>query len=346
MIQNDGRLFFARSSTVISSSNSNPKLEVQMFKPQQRCYQLNFTFPLVHNGDHDSFPSYFLPRIEGQRRNQRQVIHIYTASLVGMMDDDELKEYQTQLGEVEGLLLASPDDPSLLSLKSDLLELIATTVVATGRVIPPQEEDATAESSSSKPLSSAVVTEQSPRESSSSSLPPPAAETGVVSGWSSVAVAATSGDAFSPEQQQQHQQQGDALHDDDLNDTSTSTATNLLETAADRLDPESAKNTTAGVATNASTTVTAAAPSKKTKPKRKLGQDDKDIHEDSVFHVPRHLVIDPEADSQGEQNRKRRAIKALKNKWRGEKKEAEARTKQKSWQSFQKKVQSSSKKQK
>lgn len=39
-----------------------------------------------------------------------------------------LAEYESQLSEIEGMLVSSPEDPSLLSLKADLLELIAATI--------------------------------------------------------------------------------------------------------------------------------------------------------------------------------------------------------------------------
>jgi survival-of-motor-neuron-related-splicing factor 30 len=40
---------------------------------------------------------------------------------------DQVREYETQLADVEALLQATPDDPSLVSLKSDLVELLAIT---------------------------------------------------------------------------------------------------------------------------------------------------------------------------------------------------------------------------
>jgi survival-of-motor-neuron-related-splicing factor 30 len=40
---------------------------------------------------------------------------------------DQVLEYETQLADVEALLQATPDDPSLVSLKSDLVELLAIT---------------------------------------------------------------------------------------------------------------------------------------------------------------------------------------------------------------------------
>jgi survival of motor neuron-related-splicing factor 30 len=55
-----------------------------------------------------------------------------------------------------------------------------------------------------------------------------------------------------------------------------------------------------------------------------------------TFEIPAHL-IPLESDTDKERNRKRRTIKALKSKWKEQKKEAESSLKQKSWQSFQKK---------
>lgn len=54
------------------------------------------------------------------------------------------------------------------------------------------------------------------------------------------------------------------------------------------------------------------------------------------FQVPPHLVI-RDNDSEAEKNRKKRAIKTLKSKYRAEKKDYEADKKQQTWQSFQKK---------
>jgi survival of motor neuron-related-splicing factor 30 len=54
------------------------------------------------------------------------------------------------------------------------------------------------------------------------------------------------------------------------------------------------------------------------------------------FQVPAHLVP-VDTDTTAERNRKRRALKALKSKWREGQKEAESAQKQKSWQNFQKK---------
>ncbi|KAL7557113.1 hypothetical protein ACA910_002402 [Epithemia clementina (nom. ined.)] len=59
------------------------------------------------------------------------------------------------------------------------------------------------------------------------------------------------------------------------------------------------------------------------------------------FVIPPHLQPD-EKDSNAEANRKKRAIKALKNQWRTQRKEQEAYQKQKSWQDFQKRGKGSS----
>ena len=53
---------------------------------------------------------------------------------------DSLQEYERQLAEIEEMLAASPDDPSLLSLKADLLELIATTLGTTTTTTTTTEE--------------------------------------------------------------------------------------------------------------------------------------------------------------------------------------------------------------
>jgi survival-of-motor-neuron-related-splicing factor 30 len=60
---------------------------------------------------------------------------------------------------------------------------------------------------------------------------------------------------------------------------------------------------------------------------------------DKEFVVPSGLVV-LETDTDAEKNRKYRAIKSLKTKWRAKNKELQSDQKQKSWQSFQKKKKS------
>jgi survival-of-motor-neuron-related-splicing factor 30 len=54
------------------------------------------------------------------------------------------------------------------------------------------------------------------------------------------------------------------------------------------------------------------------------------------FEVPAHLVP-LETDTEADKNKKRRAIKTLKSKWREKKKEFESSKKQQTWQNFQQK---------
>ena len=72
----------------------------------------------------------------------------------------------------------------------------------------------------------------------------------------------------------------------------------------------------------------------KEKTKKKKKSKDKELS--AKFEVPETLVI-LESDSVAEKNRKKRAVKALKNKFREKQKEQESTAKQHSWQSFQKK---------
>lgn len=60
------------------------------------------------------------------------------------------------------------------------------------------------------------------------------------------------------------------------------------------------------------------------------------------FEIPEHLKPKPD-DTEAETNKKRRAVKKLKNKWREHKKEVESTKKQQSWQSFQNKKKRSNK---
>lgn len=62
----------------------------------------------------------------------------------------------------------------------------------------------------------------------------------------------------------------------------------------------------------------------------------KDKERSTKFEVPENLVA-LESDSVTEKNRKKRAVKALKSKFREKQKEMESDAKQHSWQSFQKK---------
>jgi survival-of-motor-neuron-related-splicing factor 30 len=85
----------------------------------------------------------------------------------------------------------------------------------------------------------------------------------------------------------------------------------------------------------------AATASKKEKPHKAKKSSSKKLKKVKDFVLPDHLVPN-EGDTDAERNKKRRAAKALKNKWRLQKKEIESNNRQKSWQSFQRKSSSSS----
>jgi len=186
---------------------------------------------------------------------------------------DQIAEYESQLAEVETLLQASPEDASLLSLKSDLLELLSITKQSSSgsgaaAALPDKDE--------SKPLTTSNDVFDKALQAAAAAVAEPAG--------------------------------------------STTFADTVQEAAAN------AAAASAGIPTSIDTGSTAkeAPPKKKSK---KVKQE---------FEVPQHL-IPLDTDSAAERNKKRRALKALKGKWRESKKEAESAQKQKSWQSFQKK---------
>jgi len=92
---------------------------------------------------------------------------------------------------------------------------------------------------------------------------------------------------------------------------------------------ESAPAAAASAPTDTTTTATETADAAAAPPiKKKLKVKD--------FEIPEHLKP-KEGDTEAETNKKRRAVKKLKNKWREKKKEVESTQKQHSWQSFQSK---------
>lgn len=165
---------------------------------------------------------------------------------------DQVREYENQLADVEQLLAAAPTDESLLSLKSDLEELLAITKQSLDdeRKEKPGFEPNVFE----KALEAAFETSVGQKDSSDSPF-----------------------------------------------------------------DEQEVQDITAPSAEG-----DAAQPAKSSLKKLK------------EFEIPDHL-IPRDNDTEAEKNRKRRAIKTLKSKHRQEMKEIESQTKQKSWQSFQKK---------
>jgi survival of motor neuron-related-splicing factor 30 len=193
---------------------------------------------------------------------------------------EQLSEYESQLIDVEALLQATPEDASLLSLKSDLLELINITKQSASAQSQHKDEVIYKPSTTSvdvfdKALQDAVGT----------------------------SVGADTIDAAVPP-------------------TTTADVAATSRTFADTVEE-------AAIAAASMPEVIAAGVSKDV-PRKKSKISSKE------FEVPKHLLL-LDTDSAAERNKKRRAIKALKSKWRESQKEAESAQKQKSWQSFQKK---------
>jgi hypothetical protein len=189
---------------------------------------------------------------------------------------DQIQEYETQLADVEALLQATPDDPSLLSLKSDLVELLTIT------------RDSLSDVQEQLSAGNEITVDAAAEEDTTAAS---AASTSLLANVPVASPASTSAYMY------------DAAIDDALKRTEAPT--------------------------DAATAATEEPPRKKLK---KL----KD------FVVPEHL-IPAETDTDAEKNRKRRALKALKNKYRERKKEVMADQKQKSWQAFHKKKTTKSK---
>ena len=194
---------------------------------------------------------------------------------------EQLAEYESQLRDVEALLQATPEDASLLSLKSDLLELINIT----------------------KQSSSAQLQHQSEEDYKPST---------------------TSVDVFDKALQDAV---GTSIGADTFDSAASTTTADVAEPSTSRNFADTVEE--AAIAAAGMPAVIAAGVSKEV-PRKKC----KSLNRE--FEVPQHL-IPLDTDSTAERNKKRRAIKALKSKWRETQKEAESAQKQKSWQSFQKK---------
>lgn len=204
---------------------------------------------------------------------------------------EQIAEYESQLAGINELLVASPEDASLLELKKDMEELLA--------------------------LSKSSLEGNDQQESSTDAASVTEGE---------VAAGPASTGAGDP----------DSLDDLELPTTlpqavqSPGARKSFASAYNSHVDVNLEEAMEKGAAQAAAASADEASPDdnqKKSKKKEKI----KD------FVLPPHLIPN-EGDSEAELNRKRRAAKALKNKWRQRKKEVESTNKQKSWQSFQKKA--------
>lgn len=170
---------------------------------------------------------------------------------------DETQEYTSQLADVEELLKESPNDESLLSLKSDLLELLKI---------------------SGGGASDATTTSPAANEPPSEPI--------------------------------------------------------AADSALDQALKNAVGNSIGHGETQLTTVDAAVAESKPTPSVPQAEKKKKKVK--AEFEIPKHLEIS-ESDTTAEKNKKKRAIKALKSKWKESVKEAASEKKQQSWQSFQKK---------
>lgn len=236
----------------------------------------------------------------------------------------QLQEYQEQLTEVQQLLQVSPQDESLQTLQADLLELITITaqqIQQQQQHLPPaplHHPDGGHNTPHEEKLPSSFLLEKALTEAVETSV-------GVVdNGYT--AASRRHDEAVGVSVGSGHDPTVGATYGDDYQVVGYATS-NMATT------------TTITGATAETTTVTGAEdgtfvdhaqdaiPSSSTKKRKTVMKD---------FEIPPHL-IPLDTDTEAERNRKRRAIKSLKSKWKERKKDEESAMKQKSWQSFQKK---------
>jgi survival of motor neuron-related-splicing factor 30 len=187
---------------------------------------------------------------------------------------EQIQEYESQLADVEALLQSTPDDPSIISLKNDLVDLINITKQQQHQQLQQVQEHPVAVPQNALTSSANVFDRELE------------AAVGMAAG---------------------HEEGG--LQNS--TDNNISFAETMLE-ASNQIP-------------NVIDTTTSEPAAKKAKSFK------------TEFEVPQHL-IPLETDTEAERNKKQRALKALKSKWRESKKEMESANKQKSWQSFQKKA--------
>lgn len=210
-----------------------------------------------------------------------------------------LSDAQSQLAEIEALIAASPDDPSLQALKDDLLQLIAL------------EEQASSDPSSSAVLSP-PATEQHP---------PPAGSFSVDAterNYSTNPADYTAKGKFTSH--------ATSLVEEapDISAFRPVTASSKAVVAVDEKSRDDADDI------NGKTTTATKNPSEKKRKKKK-----KDEDADTKFELPPHL-IPLDSDTPAQKLKKQRTAKALKSKFREKQKEMEADKKKNDWKSFAK----------
>jgi survival of motor neuron-related-splicing factor 30 len=206
---------------------------------------------------------------------------------------EQIQEYEAQLSDVDSLLQESFDDASLISLRTDLIDLINITRQQQ------QVEPASADTRSTIQGSIEILSDTTATAPSMSMF--------------DLALHAAVGKSVGREEEE--------AVNNSITENTISFVDTIIEASndADQSTVPHTIETTDGIHS--------------TKKKAKSFK--------AEFEVPQHL-IPLETDTEGERNKKQRALKALKSKWRESKKEMESTNKQKSWQSFQKKAKTKS----
>ncbi|KAL7526004.1 hypothetical protein ACHAXR_001262 [Thalassiosira sp. AJA248-18] len=232
-----------------------------------------------------------------------------------------MSDTQSQLAEVDALIAATPDDPSLQQLREDLLQLIAleeqesaggqaqlSSLEAT--------EDAFQSGADGAEIGSAAATSELTSEQTSSNYTAQGTFLDQVVSKEAVAEAPDLG-AFQPVAAKNAAKSQSAMKSGDPDGGE----------AKGNLKDDSANNNSNEITTTAATTQ----PPEKKKKKKKKKSDDAML--EAKFELPSHLVP-LESDTPAQKLKKQRTAKALKSKFREKQKEAEHAKRQNDWKSF------------
>ena len=234
-----------------------------------------------------------------------------------------MSDTQSQLEEINALIAASPDDPSLLQLRDDLLQLIALE----------EQESSTATSAGHTETASDVANEgeptgeyaaqinqgdasEQPEENSAYAAQGMFMEHMATSKESAIAEAPDLG-TFQPVVSSSNSKSPSKVQINLKSDSSNGEAKGNLKDISATND-------------NNATTAAAAQPEKKKKKKKKKSDDD--ILE-AKFELPSHLVP-LESDKPAQKLKKQRTAKALKSKFRAKQKEVAHAKRANDWKSF------------
>ncbi len=245
-----------------------------------------------------------------------------------------MADTRAQLAEVDSLIAASPDEPSLLQLREDLLQLIALEELEKSS----ESGSAPAAAATAENISELQNNEQQQQQQHGGELPAQhVEESSEQHNYSTANYTAqstftdnigTDGLAEAPDLGS-FQPVAKSTH---LKSTASTTQATSLKSGDDDADDNNNVEDTAAVA--------AAATSEKKKKKKKKS-DDKLLS--SKFELPNHLIpLDSDTDAQ--KQKKQRAAKALKSKFRSKQKEMEHTKRANDWKSFSTKASKKNKK--